>query len=321
VLDVAWSVDELARTRLAFSPLWEIVASAGVLRHPGEHALHLPWVKQAAAALDEAGVDVTPLADLVAGRHVPRFLAPAPASPVPELADELADLRDVPARAVRRELERMDPPWPAALTRLHRDPEAGLERLANLMERYWAVALAPAWPRMRALLEGDVLHRSRLLAAGAVQDLFADLAPAVRWADGGLTVGEEFLVHAPGASHGWGLVLAPSVFVWPRVVSRTHAGSQPVLRYPARGLAGLWEAGGTQSPAALRGVLGRSRSILLAALATPADTAGLVRRTGLKPAVVAKHLELLALAGLLTTAPDGTHVRTAAADELVAAGA
>ncbi|HEY2063208.1 MAG TPA: helix-turn-helix transcriptional regulator, partial [Amycolatopsis sp.] len=80
-------------------------------------------------------------------------------------------------------------------------------------------------------------------------------------------------------------------------------------------------AGGTQSPAALRGVLGRSRSILLAALATPADTAGLVRRTGLKPAVVTKHLELLALAGLVTTAPDGTHVRTAAADELVAAGA
>jgi hypothetical protein len=318
VQEVAWSVDELARTRLAFSPLWEIVASAGVLRHPGEHALHLPWVKQASAALDEAGLDVTPLAGLMAGRHVPRFLAPAPASPVPELADELADLRDVPARAVRRELERMDPPWPAALTRLHRDPEAGLERLANLMERYWAVALAPAWPRMRALLEGDVLHRSRLLADGAVQDLFADLAPVVHWADGALTVAGR-RVNAPGASHGRGLVLAPSVFVWPRVVSRTHAGSQPVLRYPARGLAGLWEAGGTQAPAALRGVLGRSRSILLAALATPADSAGLARRTGLKAAVVAKHLELLAAAGLLTTTSDGVHVRTAAADELVAA--
>ncbi|MDT8912437.1 DUF5937 family protein [Amycolatopsis sp. PS_44_ISF1] len=317
--DVAWTVDELARTRLAFSPLWEIVASAGVLRHPGEHALHLPWVKRASVALDQAGIDLTPLAGLVAGRPVPRFLAPVPASPVPELADELADLRDVPARAVRRELERTDPPWPPALTRLHRDPEAGLERLANLMERYWAVALAPAWPRMRALLEGDVLHRSRLLADGAAQDVFADLAPAVRWADGGVAVAGQ-RVPAPGASHGRGLVLAPSVFVWPRVVSRTHAGSQPVLRYPARGLAGLWEAGGTQSPAALRGVLGRSRSILLAALATPADSAGLARRTGLKAAVVAKHLELLSAAGLLTTTPDGVHVRTSAADDLVAAG-
>ncbi|MET7995358.1 DUF5937 family protein [Amycolatopsis sp. NPDC005232] len=318
MLELAWSVDELARTRLAFSPLWEIVASVRVLARPGEHALHLPWVRKASGALADAGIDVTPLADLVAGRSVPRFLTPTPASPVPQLADELADLRDVAPRAVRRELEAMDPPRSGALTRLHRDPEAGLDRLAGLMERYWAVALAPAWPRMRALLEGDVLHRSRLLAAGAAEDLFRDLAPAVHWAEGALIVAQR---HVPGtgAPHGHGLVLAPSVFVWPRVISRTHAGRQPVLRYPARGVAGLWESGGTASSAALRGVLGRSRSTLLTSLTTPADVGELARRTGLKQGVVAKHLQLLRTAGLVATAPDGVHSRTVAADAVVTA--
>ncbi|MEV4602078.1 hypothetical protein AB0K15_32340 [Amycolatopsis sp. NPDC049253] len=129
MLELAWSADEWARTRLAFSPLWEIVASVRVLARPGEHALHLPWVRKASGALADAGIDVTPLADLVAGRSVPRFLTPAPASPVPQLADELADLRDVAPRAVRRELAAMDPPPSAALARLHRDPEAGLDRL------------------------------------------------------------------------------------------------------------------------------------------------------------------------------------------------
>lgn len=252
MLDLAWSTDELARTRFAFSPLWEIVASVRVLARPGEHALHLPWVRTASAELAEAGIDVSPLADLVAGRSMPRFLAPAPASPVPQLADELADLRDVSPRAVRREIEAMEPTRPASLARLHRDPEAGLDRLATLMERYWAVALAPAWPRMRALLEGDVLHRSRLLAGGEHDDLFRDLGPAVHWAEGALTVAQR-RIPATDAAHGRGLVLAPSVFVWPRVISRTHAGWQPVLRYPARGITGLWEAGGSPSTSALRG--------------------------------------------------------------------
>ncbi|WP_033293557.1 DUF5937 family protein [Amycolatopsis jejuensis] len=301
---------EPGRTRFGFSPLWEIVASVRVLVRPGEHALHLPWVTEASRALAESRVDFGPLADLVAGRSVPGFLTPAPGSPAPQLADELADLRDVPPRTVRRELAAMDPPHPSALARLHRDPEGGLDRLAELMERYWTVALAPAWPRMRALLEGDVLHRARQLAEG--DELFRDLEPAVR----GITAAQQRLAVAAGA-HGRGLVMAPSVFVWPRVVTRTHAGWQPVLRYPARGIAGLWETGGAAPSPALRAVLGRSRSTLLTALATPADSAQLARRAGLKPAVVAKHLDLLRTAGLVTTAADGVHARTVVADALV----
>src|ERR1044072_7582821 len=73
VLDLAFSTEDLAHTRFAFSPAWEIVASVRRLNQPGEHPLHLPWVKRATAALEAAGIDIGLLRDLVPLRHLPGF--------------------------------------------------------------------------------------------------------------------------------------------------------------------------------------------------------------------------------------------------------
>ena len=320
MLDLAFSTEDLAHMRFAFSPSWEIVASMRVLENPGEHALHLPWIKRASAAVAEAGLDLGLLHDLVPVRHLPGFLAATPKTPVPELADELADLRDVPAKVVRRELDAMDPPRSPALNRLYRDPEAGLERLAALMERYWNLVLAADWPRIRALLEGDVLHRSRLLATGGAAELFADLTPMVSWQGGTLKVAHRHL-HAAVPLHGRGLVLVPSAFVWPRVFSKTDPRWQPVLRYPPRGIATLWESGTATAPGALAAVVGRGRAALLAELAAPASTVELARRTALTPGAVSQHLGVLKAAGLVTGHRVGRHVlyaRTTTAESLVA---
>jgi len=321
VLDLAFSTEDLAHTRFAFSPLWEIVASVRVLADPGEHALHLPWVKRATAAIADAGLELDLLHELVGRRHVPGFLAATPATPVPDLADELADLRDIRPKAVRRDLDAIGPSPSQALNRFRRDPEAGLDRLAALLERYWDLVLAADWPRIRALLERDVLYRAELLATGAAAELFDDLSPRVRWQDGTLTVAHRHL-SAAVPFDGRGVVLVPSVFVWPRVFSKTDPRWPPVLRYPPRGIATLWESGSATAPGALAAVVGRGRAVLLAGLAAPASAAELARRTGLARDAVNRHLGKLEAAGLVNRHRAGHHVlyaRTPAADGLVGA--
>jgi DNA-binding transcriptional ArsR family regulator len=99
---------------------------------------------------------------------------------------------------------------------------------------------------------------------------------------------------------GEGLVLMPSAFIWPGVVLMLDLPWQPTLIYPARGIAGLWQAPAAKPPAALGRLLGRTRAKLLLALAEPASTAVLARRFGHSPSGVSEHLSALRDAGLLT---------------------
>ena len=64
-----------------------------------------------------------------------------------------------PADQVRAEVRRVyaPQPLPPLLQPFEDDPPAAVAALAELVRAYWARALAPHWPRIRALLEGDVL--------------------------------------------------------------------------------------------------------------------------------------------------------------------
>src|SRR5438128_1985236 len=67
-------------------------------------------------------------------------------------------------------------------------PRRAIRRLADLMRAYWQLALAEHWPRIRSLLEHDVLHRARQITDGGTRLLFADLDPGVGWAGGVLSL-------------------------------------------------------------------------------------------------------------------------------------
>lgn len=321
MIELQLSVADLANTRFALSPLWEVTASIRVLKAPGEHVLHRRWARSAAARLH--GLDLRLLYDLVPvpTGGLPAFLAPPPTTSTPDLATEVALARRLAPERIRSGLDML--PSTPAIEAFREDLDAGMALLADQIARYWDAALAPWWPRIRTLCEQDLLHRSRLLADGGAQRLFADLAPQITWDPAGTLRIDNPLAEVAEVLGGRGLLLVPTVFGGERVFSVVAAPWQPTVRYPPRGLGLLWQSPSRPAAAAgLVGVLGPTRAALLAALAEPAATIDLARRCDLTPGGVSQQLGLLHRAGLVSRHRVGRRVlyaRTLAAESLLTA--
>ncbi|GIG86856.1 ArsR/SmtB family transcription factor [Plantactinospora endophytica] len=253
-----------------------------------------------------------------AGPHyLPDFLTPAPDGLVPDLDAELAVLRSTPPEVVRADLDVYPGRHAPAVRALYADPAEGLRRLADEIAEYWRLALAPDWARIRLLLDAEVHYRARRLAADGAAGLLNDLHRQVRWEGETLAIAQRHCTAAD-VPDGEGLVLIPSVFVWPAVLS-VATGPAPQLGYPARGIATLWEAPRRASDS-LAAVLGRGRARVLAEMAAPASTTELARRTGLTAGGVSQHLAVLRAAGLVATHRTGRTVlnsRTTVAEALL----
>jgi len=294
--------DDPARVRFAVSPLWETMAALRVLLEPRRRRYHLPWLELVRPDLDR--LDLWPL--LVLSPHpgwTPDFLTPAPAGPGADIADQLGQVRatapEQVAREVQRSLtERSGQPAPEAAWRLLEDPVATRGVLADLLEQCWQLLIAPHWPRLRDLLQADVLYRTRRLGDYGLERMLDDLDPRVRW------TGHSILIDGPAAGRhrlgGAGLLLIPSVFVWPDLAAVIDPPARPALAYPARGIAELWQPAPTRHSAALARLLGPTRAALLESLAEPASTHTLARRHGLAPSTVSEHLAALHGARLVT---------------------
>src|SRR3954470_20238218 len=100
-----FGVEDLARTRFAISPMWELVQSVRCLVDPSRAALHLPWL----AELKDgrlAGLDLAVAVALVPGEgYIPDFLTPPPESPLADFFDELAQVRPPSPAQIRRDVE------------------------------------------------------------------------------------------------------------------------------------------------------------------------------------------------------------------------
>ncbi len=289
-----------------------------VLRAPASHSLHLPWVRATRPLVST--LDLSELFALVPVRGpTADFLAPPPASPLPDFAEELQAVRATPPDRVAAELAEVPGlPEPAA-ERVRRDPEAAIGRLADALRAYWDIALAGHWPRIRALLEADVLWRSRRLAAGGAAALFEDLHETITWHRGRLTAADPS--RYSGSLSGEGLLLVPAVMTWPGVRKMIEP-YQPQLAYPARAIGTLWEAGAPPAPHALAALIGRTRAAMLTALAEPCSTTALARRLSITPGAASQHLSVLAGAGMVTRSRVGRLVlygRTRTGDMLAAA--
>ncbi|MEU7021704.1 DUF5937 family protein [Streptomyces sp. NPDC046203] len=300
------------RIRFAISPLWETHSAVRVLARPRQQVYHLPWLRRIAHRA--RGLDLAPLHLLMPARgHSPDFLYPPPIGPAATFEDEIAAVRDTPPALAADDFARALAETPGAAgtaegRRLLADPAGAVLRLADLLEETWEALVAPEWPRLRALLEADLAYHSRRLAEGGLERLLTELHPSFGWTETTAT-----LTVASGTEHvraleGRGLVLMPSVFTWPDVISGFDPPWQPTVVYPVRGVGGLWTEARERTPQALARLLGRARAEVLCALDEPAGTSALAHRLGLAPSSVSAHLSVLRGAGLLTSRRYGHQV-------------
>jgi predicted transcriptional regulator len=253
---------------------------------------------------------------------VPISLLPTPDGRRPELRDELRRVKNASPARTLESLGRIFGPrsW---LTEFRADPAAMLARLAATIGRCHDALIAPHWPRMRALLEADIEFRARRMAAAGVERVVAELHRDVRWLDEGgvlLHLDKPHRATSVVATTVAGLVLCPTIFSWPHATTSLRPSGPACMRYPARGIATLWELPAHRPSAALRELLGATRAGILLALAEPSDTPTLARRLGVTHGAVSQHLRVLRNAGLVATQRDGrtaVHARTARAAALL----
>lgn len=323
MITLRFGADALAHLRFAISPLLETIRSVRVLDDPAAQALHRSWVVNARRLASSFDLDVL-RALQPTDAYSPDFLHPPPLSPLAEFEEEVERMAATPPEQVRYEIERSyaGRPRPQALEPFLDRPEQATRKLAALLSEYWQVTLAPHWPRIRVLLQGDVLYRGRQIADGGAEQLFGDLHPSVTW--------EREVLRVDKAAEGTleldrrGLLLVPSVFVWPVVSALMDPAWQPALVYPARGVGLLWEPSEVAAPEALAALLGTRRAAILLSLDQPRSTAELARLLDVPDSSVSQHLAVLREAGLLTSHRVGRvvlYLRSATGEALIRASA
>jgi DNA-binding transcriptional ArsR family regulator len=306
MLSLDFTADDLAHTRFACSPLWEIVESLRMRQDPSAFVVHGPWVAASGARLK--GFPLDELLVLVPTHsYIPDFLTPPPDRPLPDVADELDRIRATPARRVRADVARRfaGRPVPEVARPYIERPAAARDRLVELLVGYWERAIEPDWPRIRALLEREVAERARQQAAGGPVSLLGDLHPAITWRAGSLRVRGRNRGRV--ALGGRGLIVIPNVFAWPLACSMLAEHYPPAITYPPRGVGSLWapEDGDAE---ALEALLGRTRASVLRALSAPCSTSELARRMDLTPGAISLHLTVMRRSGLLVRQRDGRSV-------------
>ncbi len=308
VIRVDVTVEDLAATRFGLSPLLETATALRALRSPGRHGVHLPWVRWARERLRSEPLALPLTTELlVAHEQFSEFLLPAPDSRLETLDQELHRLVTTPVAHVRSSMgrRRRTRPGPGVAAMI-RAPRRTLRALAAELRAAHDVLIAPFWPRLQALLDADVVHRSRTLADRGAAGLLAELDPRVRWH------GDHFVVddgQGPRTARvaAGGLILQPSVFLWPEIWVKPSSVTQTTVRYPARGVGLLWtpDAAPTPPSAALEALLGVPRARLLRLLAAPCTTGDLAARLNVTPSAISQHLRVLRAAGLVSTATVG----------------
>jgi len=300
---------DLGTVRFAWSPAWETLAAVRMFIDPRGRPYHESW--RTAVAAEAARLRLDPLFAINPLRgSIPDFLTPPPRVPGPRISDQLEEIRSTPPDQVSEELRRCRDTLPrnaqGAVDQMIADPAAARDLLARQLQAAWERLVAPYWPRIAAVLDADVAHRSRQLADQGLRPMLDGIDSRIAWGDGAVLVDDG--IDLTVELRGRGLVLMPSAYIWPAVVAIVDEPWQPTIAYPARGIAALWQRA-VPPPDALVRLLGKTRAILLARLDRPTSTATLAALYGLSQSGASKHLIAMRDAGLIAGSRHGHEVR------------
>lgn len=313
---------DLGEVRFALSPMNELALSLRTWREPGRFPLMLPWLQateDARARLDGELLIALTNTDF----WTPDFLGPRPWSPLTRFDDELAQLARTPLDVVAEDIAEVHPDPATRPAPLRGRRDRVLDRIVAGIEAYWRTCFEPWWPRMRAVLEADIVFRGRTIAREGLAAMFADLSPRIRLEDDVVRVEMTSEVWYRRSTAGEGLTLAPSLFTR-KPTAPISTAEAPWILYGARGVGTLWETDRSAAPDALAGLVGRVRAGLLASLDSPASSTELGIRLGVTTSAVNQHLRAMRAAGLLTSARHGRSVlylRSELGDRLLSASA
>ncbi|RZS41195.1 regulatory ArsR family protein [Herbihabitans rhizosphaerae] len=320
------SAEDLIASRFAISPLFELDNLLRRLSRRGGRPLPPDWAERLRPVYQRLRRDteLDALLALYSPGHGADFVAPPPRSLAQTVQDDLDTVRTTPLRLARKEiagcLARRPASDPRVLSILR--SRMVVARIADVLAVAWHELLAADWIRLRAILERDVVHRAALLSREGWASAIDGLDRRTRWRDGAIEIGLRG-EHGTVDLAGDGLLLIPSVFVWPAVAALIEPPWPKTVCYPARGVAALWEPDAAADPGALGDLVGRSRARLLVALDSPASTTQLARGLAMAPGAVGDHLSVLRRAGLCDRARAGRSVlyRRTPLGDAVAAGA
>jgi DNA-binding transcriptional ArsR family regulator len=309
VIQIKLSRTTLASTRIAISPLAELISALELLHRHGSARVPWPytqWADQARAVLrsvyrSEPLWIYGRLLDMRGRQRTPDVFHPIAKSPVPHLEDELELLRRTPRSAMEAQFAIHFPDGvPAWLAAYQRDPTESFAALADSLYSFWQGAMRAFWPRMLAALDEEVQLRARVIATGGAETMLGDLARAARWEPPVLILPKTR--DSRMITVGQRLLLVPVLFADQQITCSTDHPTLLRLTYQCRGAAVIEPGvGRVTAPDTDRlGMLvGDRRAQVLRALTVPATTSGLAVALGLPASTVSEQLTTLHAAGVL----------------------
>ncbi|MFJ9523614.1 ArsR/SmtB family transcription factor [Kitasatospora sp. NPDC101801] len=308
MLRIDMTARTLANTRFVISPL-HITTDALWLTRPPARPSRTGWGPMVRDALREHRLVL--LHSLFAGswRYLPDFLQPEPQSHQESMERELHGVVTTDPGRIAAELALMlsgstelrlagGAAQRPLLEAMERGEQAFAELVAGELHQLWESVVSPRWPSLRARAENDIAHRIQTVGRHGLGNGLGTLHPWISWHDDHLRMAVDFHgeIEAPST-----LTLMPSVFskVPHSMVDPLHERGDcrtPILMYPALPL-----PGSDRPPGPPAGdLMGETRALLLADLATGRSTTELAERHRLAASTVSYHLGVLFRSGLLT---------------------